>query len=412
MVRTSGASGAGASGLRNPTTVIDVVLTVIALPVLAASLYLGVLALVARRESDRRAVPPGLRFDIVVPAHDEEEGIASTVASLLAVDYPRDCFRVLVVADNCTDATADRAAAAGAQVLVRNDAGLRGKGYALAYAFRQSERDGFADAVVVVDADTQVSRNLLSAFAARFAAGASCVQADYGVQNVRSSWRTRVMTIALAAFHGVRSAARERLGLSCGLRGNGMGFSQALLRAHPPQAYSIVEDLEYGIHLGYAGIRVAYVDEAHVWGQMASGEGASRSQRRRWERGRHALVREHVRRLLIEAGRRRDLRLADLAMDLIVPPLGQLVALTAGGLLLSLAATAMGAVVAPWIWGLSLLCIVAYVMRGVAFSGMGLSGLLDLCWAPVYIVWKLTLRLSDKGRKPEEWVRTTREARL
>jgi cellulose synthase/poly-beta-1,6-N-acetylglucosamine synthase-like glycosyltransferase len=88
-----------------------------------------------------------------------------------------------------------------------------------------------------------------------------------------------MMTVAFAAFHGVRSLARERLGVSCGLRGNGMGFSSAVLRAHPHRAFSIVEDVEYGIQLGYAGVQVHYVDEAHVFGQMVVGEQASRSQR-------------------------------------------------------------------------------------------------------------------------------------
>ena len=391
-------------------TAIDLVLTVGALPILAATLYLAALAVLSRRKPAPVRPAAGVFFDIIVPAHDEEAGIAATVASLRGVDYPADRFRVLVVADNCHDRTAEVAAAAGAQVLVRTDPDNRGKGYALAHAFGQSLRDGRADAVVVVDADTVVSPNLLSAFAARFAAGASVVQGDYGVQNMRASWRTRIMTIALAAFHGVRSAGREQLGLSCGLRGNGMGFSTALLRQHPPSAFSIVEDLEYGIQLGYAGLRVVYVHDAHVWGQMAVGEQASRSQRRRWERGRKALVREHVSRLIAEAWRRRDARLIDLAMDLIVPPLGQLVVMTVAGLALSLGAVLFGAVVAPWLWAAAALAIVAYVGQAVVLSGTGLAGVVDLAWAPVYIVWKLTLRLSDRGRTPEEWVRTTREA--
>ena len=389
---------------------IDLVLTVLALPIAAAALYLGLMAVLARAPRARVAPAPRLRFDVIVPAHDEEQGIADTVASLLAVEYPRDRFRVIVVADNCTDRTAARAAAAGAEVFVRVDLERRGKGYALADAFHRRLDAGRADVLVVVDADTQVSPNLLSAFAARFEAGAAVVQADYGVQNVRSSWRTRIMTIALAAFHGVRSSARERLGLSCGLRGNGMGFSAAVLRANPPGAFSIVEDLEYGIQLGYAGVRVQYVDEAHVWGQMAVTEGASRSQRRRWERGRNALVREHVPGLLAGAWRRRDVVLLDLAMDLLVPPLGQLVAATIVGLAVSVAAMWLGVVVAPWLWAVSALAIVGYVGRAVALSGLGLAGVADLVWAPVYIIWKLTLRLSDRGRKPEEWVRTTREA--
>jgi 1,2-diacylglycerol 3-beta-glucosyltransferase len=391
-------------------TLLDIVLTLCAAPVLAAALYLASLALLARLAPHTMLPSSRICFDVIVPAHDEESGIGATVESILAVDYPRECARVLVVADNCRDRTAERATAAGARVLVRDDPDRRGKGYALAHAFRWSLADGFADAVIVVDADTLVSPNLLLACAARIAAGASALQADYGVRNARSSWRTRVMTIALAAFHGVRSSARERLGLSCGLRGNGMGFSAALLRAQPPNAYSIVEDVEYGLQLGCAGVRVEYVNEAHVWGHMAAGDGAARSQRRRWERGRQALVRRYVPELVRAAWRQRDLRLLDLAIDLIVPPLGQLAVATTGGLAVSLAAMPWGVAVAPWLWGASAFGIVAYVLRGWAFSGVGLAGLLDLLWAPVYVVWKLTLRLNDKGRQPEEWVRTTREA--
>jgi 1,2-diacylglycerol 3-beta-glucosyltransferase len=392
-------------------SLVDVLLTAAATPVAFASSYLAALAVLARREPERSGgTEPKLQFDIIVPAHDEETEITETVRALLAMSYPKDKFRVFVVADNCTDRTAERATAAGARVLVRQNDQERGKGYALAYAFERSLADRFADAIVVVDADTIVSANLLSAFARRFADGAAVVQADYGVRNPRSSWRTRVMTIALASFHGVRSVARERLGLSCGLRGNGMGFSRAVLEAHPPKAFSIVEDLEYGIQLGYAGIRVQYVDEATVVGHMAVSENAARTQRRRWERGRQALVREHVGPLLAAAWRRKDPCLLDLALDLLVPPIGQIVMLAAAGLAVSLAAARFGVTVAPWVWGASLVAIAAHVARGWSFSGMGWRGLLDLLWAPVYIIWKLSLRFGDKGKAPQEWVRTKREA--
>jgi 1,2-diacylglycerol 3-beta-glucosyltransferase len=390
---------------------LDVVLVVASLPVLLASGYLFALAVVARRQRPLAFGAPRLRFDIVVPAHNEEAEIAHTVASLRAVEYPPQLFRVNVVADNCTDGTAARAEAAGARVLVRKDPEHRGKGYALAHAFARCLDEGFADVVVVVDADTFVSANLLSAFAVRFERGAAVVQADYGVRNPTSSWRTRVMTIALAAFHGVRSVARERLRVSCGLRGNGMGFTRAVLEAYPPKAFSIVEDLEYGIHLGAAGIRVEYVHEATVRGHMAVSEGASRSQRRRWERGRKALVRAHVPTLLKEAVRRRDLTQLDLALDLLVPPIGQLVVFATAGLAVSLAATWFHAMLAPWFWAAALLGIVLHVLQGWRFSGVGIAGLFDLLWAPVYVVWKLSLRFKDRGETPQEWVRTSREVR-
>ncbi len=390
-------------------------LTFAGLPGLAASLYLAALAVLARRQVPPTLSAPRLRFDVVVPAHDEETGIVRTVESLLALDYPRELFRVWVIADNCRDRTADRAAAAGALVMVRNEPEHRGKGYALAHAFNRSLAEGFADAIVVVDADTVASSNLLAAFAGRFEAGAAAIQADYGVRNPRSSWRTRIMTIALATFHGVRSLARERLGLSCGLRGNGMGFSKAVLVAQPYSAFSIVEDLEYGLQLGYAGVRVQYVHEARVLGQMVVTERASRSQRHRWEHGRQALIRQHVPKLLGQAWRRRDLLLLDLALDLLVPPLGQLVALNAVGATLCVLAARVNGGVAPfasYVWGASFLGILLYVVRGWRLSGIGPYGLIDLLWAPVYVIWKLTLRFRGKAQGQDEWIRTTREVKM
>ena len=387
----------------------DLLMTVVGLPALAASSYLAALAVLARRQARPGTTTLRPTFDIVVPAHNEEAEIAGTVASLLAVDYPRANFRVFVIADNCTDRTAAIAAAAGAQVIVRNDAAHRGKGYALAHAFELSLAEGFADAIVVVDADTIVSGNLLSAFASRLAAGADVVQAHYGVRNPLSSWRTRLMTIALAAFHGVRSLARERLRLSCGLRGNGMGFSKAVLRAVPPDAFSIVEDLEYGLQLGRAGIRVQYVEEANVLGQMVVTERASRSQRERWEGGRRTIVRQQGLALLKETLRRRDAVLLDLLLDLLVPPLGQLLAFEAIGAMLCVFVGATHGGVAPWIWGAALVGVLLYVLRGWALSGIGPYGLVDLLRAPFYVAWKMTLRFRRRGQGAKEWIRTTRE---
>jgi cellulose synthase/poly-beta-1,6-N-acetylglucosamine synthase-like glycosyltransferase len=390
---------------------IDLGLALAGVPALIASLYLLALVILSRRQCARTTPPPHTKFDLVVPAHDEQAQIAVTVANLLTIDYPSRLFRVFVIADNCRDHTAERAAAAGARVIVRNDPEHRGKGYALAHGFDRSLADGFADAVIVVDADTVVTRNLLLSFAARFEAGAAAVQADYGVANSMSSWRTRMMTIALAGFHGLRSLARARLRLSCGLRGNGMGFSKAVLRAVPHEAFSIVEDLEYGIQLGLAGYRVEYVHEARVLGQMVSSERASRSQRRRWENGRRALVRTQAIPLLRAAWSRRSPLLLDLALDLLVPPVGELGAFIVVGLALSIALTPHDGA-AVWTWGAASVGMVIYGARAWVLSGVGPSGLIDLLWAPVYVVWKLTLPFRDRSRRTKEWIRTTREVKM
>jgi 1,2-diacylglycerol 3-beta-glucosyltransferase len=387
------------------------VLTVAGLPVLACATYLFVLAIAAVQIPPRRPErEPGLCFDLVVPAHDEEPGIAATIANLQALDYPRARYRILVVADNCTDETARIAAEAGAIVLERRDPLRRGKGYALAHAFQRVEDDAVADAVVVIDADSTASPNLLRAFAQRFAAGASAVQASYGVRDPDASWRARLMVIALGIFHGLRSLGRERLGLSTGLRGNGMGFTREVLCRVPADAFSIVEDVEYGIKLAEAGYRVGYVPEAEVLGDMAPRGPAAATQRRRWEGGRAAIARAHVPRLLREGVAQRDPVRLDLAMDLLVPPLTSLALASALGSAAALgwhlAVGGSATILAPWL--LAIVFLTAHVLRGLSLSGAGARGLVTLLWAPAYVAWKIGLRLRGSPHGAQEWIRTAR----
>jgi cellulose synthase/poly-beta-1,6-N-acetylglucosamine synthase-like glycosyltransferase len=385
----------------------SVISWIAAMPVTLADGYLLTLTFL----SGELPTPPygksTLRFAVVVPAHNEQEGIAATVANLLEVDYPKDLFSVVVVADNCSDETAARAERAGAKVFVRHDEKLRGKGYALAHAFEKL--GSTVDAVVVVDADTVVSPNLLRAFSARIETGAKAVQADYAVRNPNAAWRTRLMAVAFGAFHVLRSTARERLGLSCGLRGNGMCFTTSLLDEVPHDAYSIVEDVEYGIKIGEAGHRVHYAHEAHVYGEMVTSAAASKSQRQRWEGGRDAL-KARARALLSRAIAEKNPVLLDLALDILVPPLSTLVIWNVAGLSASVfARVVLRRDVSPVIWMANLGAIGAYVLRGWSLSGTGVRGLVDMGAAPFYVAWKTWLKMNDR-KEPSTWVRTKREA--
>jgi 1,2-diacylglycerol 3-beta-glucosyltransferase len=142
-----------------------------------------------------------------------------------------------------------------------------------------------------VRGDRAVCGNLLEAFAARIGHGAHAIQAHYGVLNPHAAWRTRVVTIAMALVHIVRGRARERMHVSCGIKGNGWALTRTVLQQVPYRAYSLAEDLEYAIALGMTGQRVHYADEASVLGEMVTGEQAARKQRQRWEQGRLLLVR-------------------------------------------------------------------------------------------------------------------------
>jgi hypothetical protein len=190
-----------------------------------------------------------------------------------------------------------------------------------------------------------------------------------------------------------------------------MAFSIPLLRDVPHGAFSIVEDVEYGIALGLAGYRVHYAGEAKVFGEMAASEGASRSQRQRWEGGRWALARRYAGELLQQGFQRRSPILFDLAADLLVPPLTYVAMAAACGSVVSLAWATLGHgawwVVLPWCFAMA--GLTAYIARGVWLARVGPRALLDLAWAPVYMLWKVALLLRGSAARKGEWVRTARE---
>jgi cellulose synthase/poly-beta-1,6-N-acetylglucosamine synthase-like glycosyltransferase len=381
----------------------------LALPAIATSLYLLAATVLSRATPHLVESSRSQRFDIVIPAHNEAATIASVILGLQHLDWPLSAFHIVVVADNCTDGTAARAHAAGVEVLERSDPTLLGKGFALDYAFHMSLERAWADAVVVIDADSQVSANFLEVLSRHLESGAQAIQARYGVLNSDVTWRTRLTAIALAAFHDVRSRARERLRLSCGLRGNGWCVTTALLRVVPYQAFSLAEDVEYGITLGVRGCRVHYADDARIAGAMPSGARGAQSQRRRWEDGRRQLLRAQFWPLLRIALLSRDLVCADLAFDLLVLPLSYLVVNLV--ILLTLAAFAQiwlsSALLWVWVATACGLALALHVLRGWQLSKTGAHGLLALAFVPAFIVWKVVLmwRTHDST----EWVRTSRE---
>src|SRR5712691_11695576 len=133
---------------------LGIVLAAAGLPAGAATAYLLTLALASYRRLPVPA-PAGWapRLAVLVPAHDEQELVGRCVASLRDQTYPASSTRVVVIADNCSDRTAEVAAAAGAEVMARSDEHRHGKGYALRWAMdRLLAESPPPDGVVVVDA--------------------------------------------------------------------------------------------------------------------------------------------------------------------------------------------------------------------------------------------------------------------
>ncbi len=385
---------------------------------LAAVLSLLVLLLAAahsRRRAPAASAP--LLLAVIVPAHDEALVLAGTLASLKSQSYPAECLELVVVADNCADSTAAIARAHGATVLERTNAQECGKGYALNYAISHLLALPLVpDAFVIIDADTQAAPDFLSSMSAHIARntdprGYGAWQGRYGVLNARDGWRAALMTAAFDLVNHVKPLGRDTLGLSAGLKGNGMAFTRALAEALPWPGGSLTEDLDYGLELARRfNLRVQYVPEARVEAQMPATAGQAASQRSRWEKGRFGLVRACALPLLAEAVRRRSRLLLDAAWDLLTPPLAELAAL----LLLFAGLTAFGAsahlLPHPKLWlsaaasGLLGLCV--YVLCGLRVAGAGAEAYAALARAPFYAFWKFVLLFTRKSGS--DWVRTER----
>jgi cellulose synthase/poly-beta-1,6-N-acetylglucosamine synthase-like glycosyltransferase len=352
------------------------------------------------------------RTAIVIPAHNESLSIATCVRVLLAAAIPNTTL--YVIADNCTDSTAEAARAAGATVLERNNLALRGKGYALDFAFKTLETIGF-DCVLVVDADTQVAPNFIAASSAALRSGAAATQSRYLVANPEQNTRTRLMALALRAFNVVRPMGRERLGLSAGIFGNGFGLRRETLARVPYTAASVVEDLEYHLNLVRAGLRVVFLNHTTVFGEMPTGAQASKTQRSRWEGGRLRMAVEHAPALALDVLKLRLTCLEPL-LELSLLPLAFHVLL-----LLVAASTPLLPIRLIGIVGLTtvLLHLFAAILSnrganpGGAPSNSSISSdLLALASAPFYVLWKLLLipSLLRSSRRSNSWVRTARNA--
>lgn len=363
-------------------------------------------AVTGRARGAPGAAPRLPRFVVVVPAHDEEAGIGATVESLAAMRYGGET-ETIVVADNCSDATAARARAAGATVWERDAPDDPGKGQALAWAFERvaHERAG-VDAVAVVDADCTVTPNLLEALGARLAAGARAVQASYAVSNPAAAPAAAARFAGFALVNHVRPLGKSVLGLSCGLLGTGMAFDVRLLRELPWRAFDVTEDVEYNLRLAEAGIRVEFAPEAAVSSPMPTSLDAAAVQRERWESGSVGLARGAAARMLAAGVAARDVNRMHAGAELLMPPQSILMA---GNAILLAAGTAAHARRAAALSAAALAGQVAFVLGGLALVRAPAAAYRALALAPALALRNANLyaRIA-RGRGEREWVRTPR----
>lgn len=229
---------------------------------------------------------PNKRFALIVAAHNEEKVITHIIDSLFKQNYPRNLFDVFVIADNCTDKTAEIAEKHGAIVYKRFNSTLRGKGHALEWMFEKIfAMDKKYDAISVFDADNLVSSNFLLEMNKQLCRGHKVVQGYIDSKNPYDSWITCSYSIAFWLSNRIFQLPRYYLGLSCGLCGTGFCIDTDVLKKIGWGATCLTEDLEFTMKLVLKDMKVAWAHNAVVYDEKPLTLKQSWNQRKRWMQG-------------------------------------------------------------------------------------------------------------------------------
>jgi cellulose synthase/poly-beta-1,6-N-acetylglucosamine synthase-like glycosyltransferase len=387
---------------------LDAVAACLAVPTVVFAIEICAASFLARRHQ----APPTARrrgtVAVLIPAHDEAKGILATLNDIKPQLRPTD--RLLVVADNCTDDTAAVAASAGAEVTVRSDLTKIGKGYALDWGLTHLAATP-PDIVIMIDADCSVTSGTIDRL------GSVCEQAQRPVQSLYlmiapagPKINHQVAEFAWRVKNWVRPLGLKALGLPCQLMGSGMAFPWKIIRSVELSSGLIVEDLKLGLDLAGAGYAPLFCPSAVVISDFPSSAEGAMGQRKRWEHGQGGLIRAIAIPRFVEAIRRRDLNLATLVLDLLVPPLSLLliiISMVAMGtgltMLAGLTATA---------FAISLGCLVAVIFAVIVawfLRGRDVLPPNSLALVPSYLVTKVSLYIAAAlGERISLWVRADR----
>ncbi len=226
------------------------------------------------------------RFMAIIPAHNEESVIGPLVESLMKQNYPRDYYDIYVIADNCTDRTAEIAERAGAIVLKRFDEEHKTKGYALQWFLDQKiKEDAPYDAFCIFDADNIVDSNFLKAMNKKLCQGEDVVQGYRDIKNPTDSWVSAGYALFYWTMNRFYHLARYNVGLSPLINGTGFMVRFDVIKPDGWNTNTLTEDIEFSLKRIINGKRLGWATDAIVYDEQPVGFKQSWKQRTRWTVG-------------------------------------------------------------------------------------------------------------------------------
>ena len=230
------------------------------------------------------------RYAVMISARNEEEVIGELIASLKAQNYPKDKLDIYVVADNCTDRTADAAREAGAIVYERFDQVHKGKGFALGYLLHELRADvgesGY-DGFFVFDADNIVDENFVAEMNKVFDTGDYAALTSYrNSKNFADNWISAGYGLWFMRETRFLNFPRMLLGTNCAISGTGFLISAGVVKENGGWPYHLLtEDIEFSANCALKGQRIGYCETAILYDEQPTTFRQSWDQRLRWSKG-------------------------------------------------------------------------------------------------------------------------------
>lgn len=240
-------------------------------------------------------------FAVLICARNEAAVIGDLIDSIEYQTYNKDLITVFVLADNCTDNTAEIAKLKGAKVYSRFNKELIGKGYALQELRQHITEDypeGF-DGYFVFDADNILSPNYIEEMNKTFSEGNDVITSYRNSKNYGDNWISAGYALWFLRESRYLNNARDLIGTSCMVSGTGFLFSRKIAEnINDWPFHTLTEDIEFSADLIVNGYRIAFCPAAEFYDEQPTGFAQSWRQRLRWSKGYLQVFKKYGKRMI------------------------------------------------------------------------------------------------------------------